>query len=864
MKTHDKGSVLVTKVTPDKINFVVIHRKHPETFTMIRKSGPPVGKVTERTKKTQGGTWLIINTTPTEVIKHKKVHYVKVPAEDIHKLFDPEYLHMEKIDGAAALYKLFSDRIEVLSYRPTTTGRPIVHTYRVGNTTGVNIPKHLVGSVLRGEIFGTRTPTGEAIPAQELSGILNSSTLKALRKKQEQHVELKNAIFNVLRYGKAPVSMEEPLARRMKKLKEIMEHLPADTFRLPRSAGTVEEQKKLWDEIRSGKYPLTHEGIVAWPRKGGKPTKVKLYSEHDVHVKDIFPGEKRLAGVAAGGFRYALKPKGPVVGEVGTGFTEETRRQMWERPKEFIGRIARIRAQERFPSGAFRAPSFIALHEDYPGTQKAAQAFPDIRAVLGGTEVPHLYIEPEDMAGGLPPDLVAFAPPSFATMSPPVRQAMERMPELAEIIRHRGLIVTPPDVSPAAFAHEMGHATGFGKHKLYSALAGLSGIVRSPLGLPLPGGSTAIGTLAGVRKKSPKVAALAAVLASSPILFEELRANIRARRALKQVGSWDPEARKTLLSSYLSYLLPSVGAAGLAAYLAKRFMKRGSGAAMKKEAALTPKQIAAAQEQASGMLAPITARELAKTLGTSAVLMPALSTATGGLRALGRGIRHPFTPLTIGGKGGIAGALGRRWTPKELARGAKFLFSPSVIGLSGLFEGLGAATGAMADPEYRLKRISYARALARRLGHMGRGATLRTHQAFTGKRGPAFGLAASPIHAFMNPFATAAAFGQAFKRLVTKKEAGILSAAIKEATDGECETLVDMVKTSGMFAEAPPPELSLEVAKELGLKRKYSYSDRLRSLLTGMKPEQLIMLRRGAGGLAKIIERIKGLVPLAA
>ena len=58
-----------------------------------------------------------------DVIEHKKIHYTKVPAEQIHKLFDPEYLHMEKIDGAAALYKLLSDRIEILSYRPTTAGR---------------------------------------------------------------------------------------------------------------------------------------------------------------------------------------------------------------------------------------------------------------------------------------------------------------------------------------------------------------------------------------------------------------------------------------------------------------------------------------------------------------------------------------------------------------------------------------------------------------------------------------------------------------------------------------------------------------------------------------------------------------------
>ena len=73
-----------------------------------------------------------------------------------------------------------------------------------------------------------------------------------------------------------------------------------------------------------------------------------------------------MAGVGAGGFSYSLKPGEESVGEVGSGFTQSTRGQMLQSPEDFIGRIARIRAQEQFPSGAYRAPSFLALHEDYP------------------------------------------------------------------------------------------------------------------------------------------------------------------------------------------------------------------------------------------------------------------------------------------------------------------------------------------------------------------------------------------------------------------------------------------------------------------------------------------------------------------
>jgi hypothetical protein len=372
VKTHDKGSVLVTKVSPDKINFVVIHKKHPETFTMVRKSGPPLSPETARKARTQGGTWLMINTTPTDVIEHKKVHYATVPAKDVAKLFDEDYLHNEKIDGAAALYQVLSDRIEVLSYRPTSTGRPIVHTYRVGGTTGVNIPKHLVGSVMRGELYGVRHSTGRAIPPQELGGILNASTMRSLSKQKEQGVELRSRLFNVLRYGKKPVGMEEPLAGRLAKLKEIVQHLPSPKFGLPEMAGTPEEQRALWERITAGKHPLTAEGVVAWPKKGGKPTKVKLYDESDVFVREIFPGAGKLEGAGAGGFQYSLEPEGPIVGKVGTGFTEATRKQMWESPAEFKGRVARIKAQGQFPSGAYRAPAFLGLHEDYPAMKAAS------------------------------------------------------------------------------------------------------------------------------------------------------------------------------------------------------------------------------------------------------------------------------------------------------------------------------------------------------------------------------------------------------------------------------------------------------------------------------------------------------------
>lgn len=373
VKTQDRGSVIITKVQPDRINFVVAHRKFPERFTLAKMKG-----VGER-------NWLLINTTPTEIIPHKKVHYAKVEAGDVEKLFDPKYLISEKIDGAAALMKLFHDKIEILSYRPSVKGTPIVHTMRVGGTTDIKIPKHLVGSILRGEIYGVRK--GKTIPPQELGGILNASLAKSLEKQREGNIDLRVALFNILQRGREPVSMGVEYPKRLEMLREVMQHLPGNKFHLPRMETEPEKQKKLWEDIVGGLNPRTREGIVAWPIAGGKPVKVKLMPEADVYVREIFPGEKGLEGKAAGGFAYSISPTGPVVGRVGTGFDAATRVDMFQNPQDFIGRVARIRSQDQFESGAYRAPSFISLHEDYPAQVQVEPPVPIKLSYLIGREL---------------------------------------------------------------------------------------------------------------------------------------------------------------------------------------------------------------------------------------------------------------------------------------------------------------------------------------------------------------------------------------------------------------------------------------------------------------------------------------------
>lgn len=348
---EDEGEVRITKVEPAKINFVITHKKHPEMFSLV--------------KVRNKNDWLLVNTTPqsSEALQeNRKVHYTKVDPEKVEDFLNGDYAVSAKIDGAAALFQLFRDRIEAVSYRAQKgTDKPIVHTYRIPGSTGVDIPEGLEGTILRGEIYGERG--GKAIPPQELGGLLNMATAKSRKAQEERDVRLKAALFNIYRLGHKGAPPED-YAERMELLQKIVKQMPKQTFTVPPTETDPEKARALYESIKTGAHPLTEEGIVATPlRGGGKPAKVKFREDADVFIRDVVPAETKTGKPRAGAVKYSLSPSGPVVGEVGTGFSHELARELLRNKQDYIGRRARIAAQGQFPGGAYRAPSFTALHE---------------------------------------------------------------------------------------------------------------------------------------------------------------------------------------------------------------------------------------------------------------------------------------------------------------------------------------------------------------------------------------------------------------------------------------------------------------------------------------------------------------------
>jgi hypothetical protein len=350
VKTHDRGSAFVTEATPDKIKFVLAHRKNPEYYTMIKLQG-------------ERRPWLIINHTPTSPEKvvgskeaFKKKHLGVIPADRVEEVMNG--VVEGKIDGASGLFKLKENAIDVLSFRIGKDNRPIMHTERFfgSSESNIKIPKKFQNRVARGEIYSA-DQKGKPQNAQTTSPLLNMSLENSLKAQEERGLSLRAALFG---FTDRPLNYPE----RESELNELLKYLPKEKFGRPPVAHTPEEAQSLWKEISEGKHPETDEGIVSYPKEGN-PMKVKLRPDQDVRITDVFPGEGKYRG-SAGGIEYEGG------GRVGTGFDDEYRKWLWENKESLKGRIAKITATKKLPSGKYYQPSFVSLHEDYP-TKKASE-----------------------------------------------------------------------------------------------------------------------------------------------------------------------------------------------------------------------------------------------------------------------------------------------------------------------------------------------------------------------------------------------------------------------------------------------------------------------------------------------------------
>lgn len=363
VKLFDRGKTEITNARPGHISFNVYRGSGPEEYSLHRLAD----------KK-----WILMNRTlhrdqhlhlPTNKPSYRET---KVDDPKIHSL---DYVFSAKIDDAHNLFYFpkAGEKIRVVSYRASKrkNGDLIEHTHKVpGLLEGVPVPAGLGSTILRGGLYAISPRSGVATPTATLAGMLNSNVWKS-REAQKEHGHLTSVLYDVVQY-KGRKMESAPYSEKLRVLREVEAALP-DHFHLPRMAFTERAKKKMVADMREGKLPETKEGIVAWHlHESSPPYKAKFSTDHDVYIRGFFPGEGRLKDRGVGGFFYSYEPDGQIVGRVGTGLSDAQRSHMHTSPEAYMGAVARVKAQERFPSGALRAPSFDAFHLDKNDPQTLA------------------------------------------------------------------------------------------------------------------------------------------------------------------------------------------------------------------------------------------------------------------------------------------------------------------------------------------------------------------------------------------------------------------------------------------------------------------------------------------------------------
>lgn len=290
--------------------------------------------------------------------KYKDTTFDKIQVDDEGELIQA------KIDGAHALVVLpkSGKPARVFSIRRSKrTGMPIEHTFRFKDWHKAETPGGYGGVVLRAELYAV-DKRGRALPPQQIAGLLNTNVWNARIAQEEKGIRLKLAPFDVVKW-KGKIVEQLPYREKMKLLKEISDKLP-EWVELPPTAWSKEEKRRLLTKIRKGQLKETKEGVVIRRLdEPAPPVRAKLTEERDAKIVGFTEGRGRLTGRGIGGFIVEDEITG-ARSVVGAGLSEKLREAAKKNPNLFKGMVIKVRVQEVFPKGTYRAPRFVGFHLD--------------------------------------------------------------------------------------------------------------------------------------------------------------------------------------------------------------------------------------------------------------------------------------------------------------------------------------------------------------------------------------------------------------------------------------------------------------------------------------------------------------------
>ena len=94
--------------------------------------------------------------------------------------------------------------------------------------------------------------------------------------------------------------------------------------------------------------------------RGPEVMKLKAFHDADLQIQALQEG----TGKHSGKLGSVLVSYNGVDVQVGSGFSDELRETIWNKPADFIGRTIEVRYQEVTPDGSLRFPTFVCFRND--------------------------------------------------------------------------------------------------------------------------------------------------------------------------------------------------------------------------------------------------------------------------------------------------------------------------------------------------------------------------------------------------------------------------------------------------------------------------------------------------------------------
>lgn len=125
-----------------------------------------------------------------------------------------------------------------------------------------------------------------------------------------------------------------------------------------------------YDEIKAAHDDFVKQGyegvMIKYPDapykfgRGWEVMKFKAFHDVDLKIEEILEGTGKHEG-KMGSVRVDYKG---VDVQVGSGFSDDLREQLWKDPTSFLGRMIEVRYQEVTPDGSLRFPTFVCFRND--------------------------------------------------------------------------------------------------------------------------------------------------------------------------------------------------------------------------------------------------------------------------------------------------------------------------------------------------------------------------------------------------------------------------------------------------------------------------------------------------------------------